>query len=145
MELDAALERALDGEAILFAGAGCSAGAVSIAGKPLWLANEFADHLSVETHLPDKTPLEDCAEAYVEEFGEDALIRLVKQQFTVKEIGIHHRDIGSIPWKRLYTTNYDDVLEEAYRENSRQLVPVTTIDSPYNISKPDTICVHLNG
>jgi hypothetical protein len=77
--------------------------------------------------------------------GDDALIKEIKTEFTAKSISEHHRKLGIIPWKRIYTTNYDDVLEESYRANSRLITAVTTSYNPYKIPQGQTICIHLNG
>lgn len=145
MDIDEALARALDGEAVMFAGAGCSVGALNIMDDKIPLGGQFARILAAAISLPDDTPLEDASEAYADEFGDGALIDQIQRLFTAKTVSDSHEQLGRVPWRRLYTTNYDNVLEEAYKANSRRLTPVTATDHPHVMPKQHTVCVHLNG
>jgi hypothetical protein len=145
MELTRAIEKTLDGNAILFVGAGFAREAVNIQGGSLPTGNELAKHFADLCALPEGTSLEDAAEAYVEKFNEDALIQQIQSKFTVKEVKPFHRAVAALPWKRIYTTNYDNVLEVAYSLEEKRLTPVTAATNIYKIPKIDTLCVHLNG
>jgi hypothetical protein len=146
MEFDEAIEKLLDGTAIMFAGAGCSDGATNIRDKPFLKGNELAKHLAIKAGINDNTPsLDDAAEAFTEAYGESALIREIQNEFIAKVITDSQIQIGSMPWKRIYTTNYDDVIEEAYKANSKNILPITTSDNPLNVAKGQMLCVHLNG
>lgn len=143
MELEEAILKLLGGEAILFAGAGCSIGASNLNSKPFMQGRQLAQHfanLSGVTHLAS---LEDASEAFVEKFGQLRLIQELKKEFTAKKIAPHHKALGSLPWKRIYTTNYDDVLEEAYKSNSKILTTITT--GTNLIPRNQNVCIHLNG
>lgn len=145
MELSTAIEKALDGNAVLFVGAGFSRGAVNIKGNNLPFGHELAAHFASLCALPENTSLEDAAEVYVEKFSTDALIQEIQSGFTVKEVKPFHRHIATLPWKQIYTTNYDNVLEIAYSLEGKRLTPVTIGTNIYKLSKTDTLCVHLNG
>ncbi len=145
MEFERALEHLLDGDAILFIGAGFSSGAKNLRGEEIKTGRELAVHFARATELPDSTPLDDASEEFQLKHGEDSLISELQQEFTAMSIGEYHRAIASLPWRRVYTTNYDNVLETAYRDNSRLLTPVTPGDQIKNIPKAHTLCVHLNG
>ena len=147
MELDEALELALDGHAVLFAGAGYSRGATNWLDQPFKSANELASHLASKSGLPMGTPLDDAAEEFVSLHGEEQLVRELKAEFTVKEITSAQKKVAGLPWRRIYTTNYDNVLEKAYSELHRNLQSVTL--SAEARLRADTaseaLCVHLNG
>lgn len=53
--------------------------------------------------------------------------------------------IANIPWRRVYTTNYDDVFELAYSNIDKRVDSVTPLDDTSKISKKNLLCVHLNG
>ena len=144
MELDQALEHALDGDAVLFAGAGYSRGAVNLRDAPLKTGGELARHFSQLVDLPQETPLDEAAEEYAEENGPDSLISELQHEFAVRGVAQHHLFLANIPWKRIYTTNYDNVLEAASAQIGKRLSPVTTTDDIRDIPK-DHVVVHLNG
>ena len=147
MDIDEALELALDGHAVLFAGAGFSREATNWRGNSLKSAGELATHLAEKTSLPKETPLEDAAEEFVRQHGEAQLLTSLKLEFTVSEVAQWHKDIAEVPWRRIYTTNYDNVLEKAYSDVQRTLRPVTLSQEARLRSEKssETLCVHLNG
>ncbi len=146
MELDEALELAIDGHAILFVGAGFSVGASNQSGQPIKLASELAAYLALKTGLPKGTPLEDVAEEYLSQFGEQALVRLLKNEFTASEVAEVHRQVVKLPWRGIYTTNYDNVLEKAARIVGSSLTTVTlSQEARLRAEESGTLCVHLNG
>jgi len=145
MDLDRALEHAIAGDALLFAGAGFSLGARNLRNSPFKTGSQLAAHLAELAGLPNDTSLEDAAEELAQRTGTDTLVKEIRQEFTAGEVTNAHIQISGIPWKRIYTTNYDNVLETAYHRSSRALAPVTLGDRIQDIPKNDTLCVHLNG
>ena len=144
MELDQALEHALDGNAVLFTGAGYSQGAVNLRGEPLKTGSQLAKYFSQRVDLSPDTPLDVAAEEYIEEYGSDSLISEIQHEFTAKGVSQHHLFLANIPWRRIYTTNYDNVLETASRQIGQLLSPVTTVEDVRDIPN-DHVAVHLNG
>ena len=148
MDLQEALELSLDGHAVLFAGAGFSRGATNGLGQPLKLAHDLATHLASLAGLAGSTSLDDAAEEFLLVHGEEGLVSELKKEFTVDAIASHHSQIASVPWRRIYTTNYDNVLERAYSDVGRILKPVTLGHEARlrpNDKSFETLCVHLNG
>lgn len=144
MELNRALEHALDGDAILFAGAGFSRGATNLRGEAFKTGRQLAAHLSKRVGLPSDTPLEDASEEFAKTHGDDSLIAELKEEFTARDIAPYHLEIARLPWRRVYTTNYDNVLETAATKTSSRLNPVTLSDAIHSTPK-DRLSVHLNG
>ena len=145
MDLSTGIKKILDGEAILFVGAGFSQGAVNMRNKPLKMGSELAEHFASLVGLSSATGLEDATEAYSEDFGVDALIQEVQGEFTVKDVCPHHRYLAALPWKRVYTTNYDNVFEVASNLERQRLTSVTMGNDIYKIPKDHKLCVHFNG
>lgn len=108
MNFQQALEYALNGEALLFTGAGFSMGAVNGRGEPLKSGASFAKHLAAKLETPPNSdlPLEDVAEAFVDRFGQPELDKELLLQFRAAEVAKPHRTIANVPWRRIYTTNY---------------------------------------
>ncbi len=145
MDLSAGIQQILDGEAILFLGAGFSLGAMNLRAKPFMSGTAIADHFAALTGLPPGTGLEDAAEAYAEDAGTDALIREVQEEFTARDVAPYHRRVAALPWKRIYTTNYDNVFEVASHLERQRITSVTIGSDIYKIPKDHRIYVHLNG
>ena len=75
------------------------------------------------------------------QYGEDKLIDILRKKFIVSSEGITEAQkiIANLPWSGIYTTNYDNVIEEA---TGNQISPVVLSDK---ISSEAQKCVHLNG
>lgn len=137
---------AIDGDAVLFLGAGFSRGAINLENAPMKTAAEFASHLAGKVELPPDTPLDQSAEVYLMDLGHDALAEEVRNQFTAKEVTDTHKVIASLPWKRVYTTNYDDVYEDAMKRSGLAPRPVVLSDDLQSIDlNSHGICIHING
>lgn len=145
MTFDQALEAALDGDAIMFAGAGFSSGATNLQNKPFLRGSELAEKLAAATKLPDDTKLDEAAEVYVDDIGPDKLIDLLQIQFTALDVARHHKTIVAIPWRAIYTTNYDNVIEKASEAEGKRCTPITTSVNIRDIPKDHMLCIHLNG
>ena len=148
MNWDAAIELALDGHAVLFVGAGFSRGAINRLDQPLKSAPELAKHLAAHGDLPDGTSLDDAAEEFVRANGEERLVQELKAEFSVTQVTAAHKQIATIPWRRIYTTNYDNVIETAYLGLGRHVRPVT-LSAQARLRRDneatEILCVHLNG
>ena len=134
MDLDRALEHALDGHAILFIGAGFSREARNVRNTALKNGPELTEHLSRLAGLTEHANLEDAAEEFAQQLGTDRLIKELEQEFTVSTVSDLHVEFAGVPWTRVYTTNYDNVLETAYSQVSRSLKPVVLSDSIFSIT-----------
>ena len=145
MELVSAIQHAANGEAIAFLGAGFSLGATNVTGSPLKSAHELAAHLATIVGLPSDSRLEDASEEFLAQQGEDRLIAELKNQFTARETTSAQQEIARIPWKRVYTTNYDNAFELAATSVSRAFLPITLSDALQDVPKDQPICIHLNG
>lgn len=144
MDLDTAINNALEGQTLLFAGSGFSFGAKNISGGTFNVGDKLRDVIAADCGIGSQRPLPVTSEYYITEKSEDDLIRLLKKEFSVSEVASWHDELLSIPWKRIYTTNYDSVIELAAEHNERKLTPVVLSN---NLSDIDlyNVCIHLNG
>jgi hypothetical protein len=145
LSLESGIQSILDGRAILFVGAGFSQDATNLLGKSIpggpELCRDFAKLVSFTGDLK----LEEAADLILEDLGPDALAAELRKRFTVRTTATWQQDLASLPWHRVYTTNYDNVIERAGAQVARSYTPVTLEDNIYEIPKGDTLCVHLNG
>jgi hypothetical protein len=145
MDFDAALEHALDGESVLFLGAGFSLGAINSRLQPFESGAGFANRLAAEVGLSTPVDLQDGAEAYLVSRGPAALAKEVLESFRATTVAKYHTSIASVPWRRVYTTNYDNVLETASGKSARPFRAVTLSEHPGDFDQSESLCVHFNG
>jgi hypothetical protein len=145
MDIKEAIDLIFDGNCLLFTGAGASITATNLKDEHLKPAVELTEMLYDECGITADGNLESAVDEYLDVFGEQKLITLLKEQYSVKSIEEEHIILGSLNWRRIYTTNYDDVLETSYRKNCKILTPVTLANKPYHFKDKSHVCIHLNG
>ena len=72
------------------------------------------------------------------------LYQILYDLYTVRELQIYQSDILNLPWKRIYTTNYDDAVEFFCAQNNRE-VSVFTHDDDKPRKLKDGSVIHLHG
>lgn len=146
MDLKTAIEYALDGRAVLFTGAGFSYGATNIQNKPIPAGMSLAHKLLEESGYPPKDiALDKASSTYLRRKSGSELINLLIDSFTVHKVSPSHITVGSVPWKRVYTTNYDMVLEQASNESRTLRNSVDGVDPPHENLAKSNLVVHING
>ena len=149
MDLKQTIQYILNGEAVLFLGAGFSRQATNIIDTEMSDAQTFSDKLAEEMGLEEKDSLDVISDIYIQsaESDEDLiqrkqeLIRIIQNLFYTKNITDEQKKISLLPWKRIYTTNYDDIVEFAHRF---QIKSYNMKSSIKEILREKSI-VHLNG
>lgn len=139
------LPNALDPEgSILFLGSGFSTGAMNIRDGNLLsgsgLREKFAEILNVDPKSYDLSTLSD----EIDNSPEHNLYDLLYELFTVRSVSECQLNILKQPWLRVYTTNYDDVVELSYSKLKKNIRSFS-----YNDAKPNKIpemsIIHLHG
>lgn len=148
MDLDKAIEYALNGQAVLFLGSGFSMGATKKDGSAFRTATPLA-HLLMkecgygEDELEDE--LGDASQIYVAEKGKDRLLGYLHDEFTAVKVSEAQKLIASVDWARVYTTNYDNVFELAASKNKIMMAPVVLSDNANNYRNKNRVVIHING
>lgn len=152
MEVKEAIKHILNGEAVLFLGAGFSGDAINVIDKSMKDATGLSLELCAEMGIEDSTDLGAVSDYYLGdktdlEYSKRAqkLIQKLQDNFTCKEVSDSQVIISCNKWIRIYTTNYDDVVEVAssrYAEYER--TPMTMKDTVEDIRKSNCV-IHLNG
>ncbi|MDP1421161.1 SIR2 family protein [Peribacillus simplex] len=145
MNLEEAIKHALNGEGILFAGAGFSTGVKNQNGQAFKRANELCEVLCKELEIEFYNDLGYISQKFIREKGEDALISFLQKEFISLEALDLHKEIIKINWKRIYTTNYDDVIEKASDETGLSRIPITLGRDPKTCIDKSNLVIHLNG
>ena len=143
--LQSVVHTALDGEGVLFVGYGFSRTATNVRGENLKTATELAEFMCQELDLDEPATLSEVAEMFADDRSNAALASLLREQYQVRDIASEHSVFGRIPWRRVYTTNYDDVIELAYRSTNTPISSLTPSDDIRNVSSEHPQCVHING
>jgi archaellum biogenesis ATPase FlaH len=145
MVIEDALNGILEGKSVLFLGAGYSIGAKNFQENDFKDGKDLKSHFKIILNEDDDLPLEELADMYIEDRGIDEFRKELNNQFLCKSPTHIQEEIASLPWKRIYTTNYDDVFEVAAR-NRGVNIPSYTLSSSVkhaDLSMPGVI--HLNG
>lgn len=136
------LARPRPGGSVLFTGAGFSIGAKNLEGEQIPLSKQFASTLGARIGLPPDTPLTLASELYCETRKDDrAFLELLRRNFTASDVKNYHKVIANFPWKRIYTTNYDNVAEFA----NPKLSHFDRKTIPFSFEGSATHLAHLNG
>lgn len=146
MDLTEAIKHAIDGNAVLFTGSGFSYGSQNLEKKSPMNGRDFAKFLFSECSVNDADDnLALASQLYVQKYGAAKLAELCRNTFSIRAPAEHHIEIMKLPWQRIYTTNYDDLLEKSSAENAKSLVPLTLEDLPEKYISSARICLHVNG
>ena len=148
MELQEAIRCIIDGEALLFTGSGFSAGARKANGDYLCTAKTLAHKLLDECGFEKDDYVDDLGQAseiYKTEKGTSGLVDFLKEEFTAAELTVEQKFLSTLPWFRIYTTNYDNVLQKAWQDVGKKLNIAVLSDRQSEVQDKHTLCVCLNG
>lgn len=142
------ISKIFDGTCMLFLGSGFSLGATNSNPKDSQFkgAGTLANMLLDDAGYPSRTTdLRKASYAYLRKKTPEELIELLKREFYAVSISKFHEYMGSRNWFRIYTTNYDNIMELSYSKASKRLMPIT-LSSPHRKNENyRQCCVHLNG
>ncbi|PWD86039.1 SIR2 family protein [Ignatzschineria cameli] len=145
------LERKIPtGNAVLFTGAGFSKTAKNIEGSNLMVAKTLANHIASILNYSDESDPDSVNDlSYMSDLLIDTpdkiptFIEKMNHLFCVTETSIYQNNICQLPWKRFYTTNYDDSIQQACK-NSNKKVYTLKKSNKYN-GYPEPYVMHING
>jgi hypothetical protein len=130
---------------ILFLGSGFSLGATNIANGSPPNGKRLRRHFIQQLELPDDTDYD--LQVLSDEFADgdaqklrDELYRI----FRLTKLTTEQAAILNEPWRRIYTTNYDDAVE-LNRLNNRLSPNTFDVSEPVPNKLPDGAVVHLHG
>jgi hypothetical protein len=147
MELDDAISLALAGDCLLFTGAGFAVDARNPNNKAIPTARQFARQIADKVDVDSDYSLEAICEYAIADssdrgLGEHGLINEILSTFTIAQTSPEQDYLASLPWRRVYTTNYDLSFETAARKAGKEWTPITIDSAPNAYSQR---CIHVNG
>jgi hypothetical protein len=138
-----AIRHALDGTAMLFVGSGVGFLAKDAAGDALPDGRKLSSLLHNAVGIESgRHTLQRISQYAFDKLGADNFLSILKSKLKSSNIDDRLKLLYNTKWQRIYTTNYDDVIENSRRGVS--LVSSFTLqDSPE--TAPNGAIVHLNG
>lgn len=149
--LNSMMRQIFRGNAILFVGAGFSLGAIGFKGEML-SANDLRNLIFEFMGRPidDKKDLPTVSNFLINRFCKEnpeklgEFIETMRDLFTTKKVNEWQTNIITSPWRHIYTTNYDDVVEQASRLTDVR-IDSFDLDSPIKDTTDRKYCLHING
>lgn len=150
MELKDAIRHAIDGEAILFLGAGFSSGGKNKRGEDMKVGAGLSHAICKDLGIEASDNLTISATRYIMDDsckkGLPAFISFLKEEVGCVETSEAQDIITALPWKRIYTTNYDDIIELSSKKQGIQRETVTITNTRYAVGRNlEQAVVHING
>lgn len=152
MDADEIVRKALDGNAVLFLGAGFSRGANNILDEEFMIGEGLCKKLIDEGNIDvsedeerDKEDLGYISDRFLENNTKHDLIKLLKGCYSCKKLSTEQSQIAEIDWRRIYTTNYDDVMELASRKVGKLREPICPKKKISEVYGKDSAVIHING
>ncbi|GFO68038.1 hypothetical protein GMLC_16170 [Geomonas limicola] len=145
MQIEDAIRYMLDGRGVLFTGAGFSYGAANLLHSRIPAGNDLAKELIAAAGMRGQADLDRAATVFIRKRTPDELVKLLKNTYTVTKITETHKVLAGINWRRIYTTNYDSVFEQARAAIGKPIKAVTAKDQPDGLVASRDLIVHING
>lgn len=150
MNLDAAIKYALNGEAILFLGAGFSYGGTNRKGSKMKVGADLSYAICDDLKIPRSDNLTITSSRYLEDDeckkGLSAFIDFLRGELECVATSDEQDTIARLPWKRVYTTNYDNIVEVSSKKQGIERSSITITNQRYSQGRNlEQAIIHING
>lgn len=152
MLIENAILYALEGNALLFLGAGFNYGAQNMDNEEFPLGSKLCERLiedgKIDVTGESENDIKDLgyiSERYLEKNTKRDLLKLLNNQFKCKKYTDDQKLVGKIPWKRIYTTNYDNVFEKISMDIGYDRESIMPEKRSSDVLNFNNAIVHLNG
>lgn len=143
MNSEDAIDAVAAGRAVLFAGAGFSLGAKAGADE-IPSAKDLGALMMTAIKSDERPDYTLAAELFVANKDESALQDFLREALTATSVTKAQEAISSQPWRKIYTTNFDNVIELARKNVGLTYDSLTPKDRPPAAGQRMPI-VHLHG
>lgn len=150
MELEQAIKYAIDGEAILFLGAGFSYDGTNLNNKPIKVGKDLSHAICRDLGIAESDNLTISATRYLQDSrckkSLKEFIDFLSKELVCKETTKEQQTVIGLPWARIYTTNYDNVVEKASEISGLSRESITITNKRYMHERNlNQAIVHING
>lgn len=142
-----ALKCAMEGEAVFIVGSGFSVDArnsLEETENKLWVGSQLAKKLAILTEMELDVQLDIVAQEYIDIYGEHRLVQYLRDHYTVNSYADYYKVFSKIKNLRVYSTNYDDLLEKVCTECGNKIKGYNIEQDIRKVQKNKMI-MHLNG
>lgn len=144
--LDEAINELINGSAICLLGAGFSMGATDSVGQAIPSAKDLGNEICEIANLENEesaslSDLADYCEGDSKVFSD--LTKLLMKRLTLCKPTDDQRTILEMPWRSVFTTNFDDIAEICLKK--RGVIPVTPNFETSNLSSKSLPLYYLHG
>jgi len=144
MDYSKSLEVIIDGDAVLFLGSGASMFAYNKFNEELKSGKSFANYLySLCNEDSEDGDLLDAGQLAQKTLGESELIKVIQEQFIVKGYNDIYKQMYSVKWDSIFTTNYDNLVEQVISDSGEHISSFTLANNPESVNK--NFILHING
>lgn len=150
MELQQALKYVMDGDAVLFLGAGFSYGGVNVSGGEMKIGKDLSYAICDDLGIGRSDNLTISSSRYIEDEnckkGLEKFIEFLRSELTCIETTFDQDAICVLPWMRIYTTNYDNIVEVSSEKQRISRETITITNARYSAARNmEQAIVHING
>lgn len=145
VDINEMLRKIGSGRAVLFVGSGYSHDALSVGSERLPTASGLAKAIGELGGFDSEDDLRYASERFMRLGDKLALVKFLTERFTVTSPAEYHGEISAAGWRRIYTTNYDLLVERSAESKGLVIKPVELSSSVQENIYNHSICVHLNG
>lgn len=143
------IERLVDaitrGGAVCLAGAGFSVGATDQSGRPVPSTTELIEEIKAQVDIDksEEVSLSDIAD-YCEDnpLRQAALRQLLMKRLTLCNATAEQQAIIASPWRSIFTTNFDDIVERCAGDRALQCITPTLDPSVHDPTKTPLYYLH---
>ncbi len=150
MELQQAIKYVMDGDAVLFLGAGFSYGGVNISGSEMKVGKDLSYAVCDDLGIERSDNLTISSSRYIEDEnckkGLEKFIDFLCSELTCIVTTPDQDVICALPWMRIYTTNYDNIVELSSEKQGISRESITITNARYSAARNlEQAVVHING
>lgn len=147
MTYEEALYHAKSGKALLFYGSGMAYDVLNMRDEKMPTGAALSHILCQEAGFKEEyhDDLEHSSQEYIEIKGDISLIKLLKEIFTTKKLPDYYTEISKTSWKSIFTTNYDNSLENSSINNGISRNSIDLTFDPKQFPPSTENIIHING
>ncbi len=152
MEIKDLIKKISYGNVLLFVGSGFSNKSKNVLNDSPPSVDKLIEEIKKLGNIEENDlNLKDISDYYIEDLckfdpkKKTLLIEKLKDLYTIKHANEIHKTIVSLPWRKIYTTNYDNLIEFAGSQINKRIQSITIDDSTSEYYTKANGCVHING
>lgn len=141
---DEALSAARVGNALFFLGAGFSIDARNSEGEKLPNGQKFKKILADKMKISSDYNLDVISQHFIDIYGESELLAELKRKYIIASYVDEYNMMAVLGKAHIYTTNYDDLVEQIFSNATKKLRSFTLEDNCKSSNKGSFV-LHING